>query len=89
MLTIADSFEKYLETVKYSRSANTHLAYSSAIKFLWITLESNGIDPERAPVEKIREEIISWFAYDLKGYAAASEQLYITAVKGYLEFLIV
>jgi len=88
MLTIADSFEKYLETVKYSRSANTHLAYSSAIKFLWITLESNGIDPERAPVEKIREEIISWFAYDLKGYAAASEQLYITAVKGYLEFLI-
>lgn len=88
MLTISDSFNKYLESVKYSRSENTHLAYSSAIKFLWITLESNGIDPEIDPVDKVREEIITWFAYDLKSYAAASEQLYITAIKGYIEFLI-
>ena len=88
MITIAESFQDYLEAVKYARSENTHLAYSSAIKFLWMTFESHDIDPEIDRVDIIREEIISWFAYDLKGYSAASMQLYITAVKGYLEYLI-
>ena len=88
MITIADSFRDYLESVQYARSENTHLAYSSAIKFLWMTLEGHDIDPEVDGVDFIREEIITWFAYDLKGYSAASEQLYITAVKGYLEYLI-
>ena len=88
MITIAESFQDYLESVKYARSENTHLAYSSAIKFLWMTFESHDIDPEIDRVDIIREEIISWFAYDLKGYSAASMQLYITAVKGYLEYLI-
>lgn len=53
-----------------------------------MTLESHQIDPSSDKVDLIHEEIISWFAYDLKGYSASSEQLYITAVKGYLEFLI-
>ena len=88
MITIAESFQDYLESVKYARSENTHLAYSSAIKFLWMTLESHNIDPAVDRVDNIREDIISWFAYDLKGYSAASEQLYITAVKGYLEYII-
>ncbi len=88
MITIADSFKDYLDSVKYARSKNTYLAYSSAIKFFWITLESNQIYPLKDGVELIREEIISWFTYDLKGYSASSEQLYITAVKGYLEYLI-
>jgi len=88
MITIANSFKKYLDSVKYARSENTYLAYSSAIKFFWMTLESHQIDPSSDKVDLIHEEIISWFAYDLKGYSASSEQLYITAVKGYLEFLI-
>ena len=53
-----------------------------------MTLESHQIDPSSDDVDIIHEEIISWFAYDLKGYSASSEQLYITAVKGYLEYLI-
>ena len=88
MVTIAESFKDYLESIKYARSENTHLAYSSAIKFLWLTFESHDIDPEVDGVEFINEEIITWFAYDLKGYSASSEQLYITAAKGYLEYLI-
>lgn len=88
MITIADSFKNYLESVKYARSKNTHLAYSNAIKFLWMTLESHEVDPGVDKVDIIHEEIITWFAYDLKSYSAASEQLYITAVKGYLEYLV-
>jgi integrase/recombinase XerC len=87
-MKITDSFEKYLETVRLSRSENTYLAYANGIKFLAMTMLSNGIDPETENVEAIQEELISWFAADLKGYSAASEQLYITAAKGYLEFLV-
>jgi integrase/recombinase XerC len=88
MTTIADSFQEYLESVKYARSKNTFLAYSNAIKYFWLTLESNGINPDEDSIIKIHEEAISWFAYDLKSYSAASEQLYITGVKGYFEFLL-
>ncbi len=88
MPTIAHSFKNYLESVKYARSENTFLAYSNAMNYFWMSLESNNIDPGADGVEKIREDAITWFAYDLKGYAASTEQLYITAVKGYLEFLI-
>jgi len=88
MTTIADSFKDYLDSVKFARSENTYLAYSSAIKFFWMTLESHQIDPRSDNANIIHEEIISWFAYDLKGYSASSEQLYITAIKGYLEYLI-
>lgn len=88
MITIAQSFQDYLETVKYTRSENTFLAYSNAIKYFWMTLESNRIDPEVDLVDVLKEEAISWFTYDLKGYSAASEQLYIIAVKGYIEFLL-
>jgi len=87
-MLINESFARYLETIRLSRSENTFLAYSNGIKFLAFTLMSNGIDPEVDNVSKIKEEVISWFATDVKGYSAASEQLYITAVKGYFEFLV-
>ncbi len=87
-MLIIDTFADYLEVVRLSRSENTFLAYSNGIKFLAFTLTSNGIDPEKDEVCKIKEEVIAWFAADLKGYSAASEQLYITAVKGYLEYLV-
>ena len=87
-MKINESFENYLQTVRLSRSENTFLAYSNGIKFFTFTLQSNGIDPENDHVEELQEESISWFAADLKGYSAASEQLYITAVKGYFEFIV-
>ena len=87
-MKINESFENYLQTVRLSRSENTFLAYSNGIKFFTFTLQSNGIDPENDHVEELQEEVISWFAADLKGYSAASEQLYITAVKGYFEFIV-
>ena len=88
MTTIADSFKDYLDSVKFARSENTYLAYSSAIKFFWMTLESHQIDPRSDNVNILHEGIISWFVYDLRGYSASSEQLYVTAIKGYLEYLI-
>jgi len=87
-MNIAESFENYLETVRFSRSENTYLAYSNGIKYFHLTLMSNGIDPEIDTVKKLSAEVIAWFASDLKGYSAASEQLYIIAVKGFLEYVV-
>jgi site-specific recombinase XerD len=87
-MIIAQSFDEYLETVQLTRSQNTYLAYTNGIKYLRMTLISHGIDPAAVPVSELSEKVVSWFATDLKSYAPASEQLYITAIKGYLEFLV-
>jgi site-specific recombinase XerD len=88
MKTIREAIKDYLNTVKLARSENTLLAYRTALDNLVITLKDNKIDIENDTVEGINEEIISWFAQDLKSYAATTEQLYITAVKGFLEYLV-
>ncbi len=88
MVTISEAIQDYLYSVKLARSEKTYLAYSTAMKNLLFTLEDHGIDFEKDNVNKIGEDIISWFAYDLKDYAATSEQLYITALKGFLEYLV-
>ena len=88
MITIIDAISDYLNTVKLARSEKTLLAYSTAMKNFLFTLDDHNIDVEKDPVDKISEDVISWFAYDLKNYAATSEQLYITALKGFLEYLV-
>lgn len=88
MKTISQAIKDYLGTVKLSRSENTLLAYQTALDNLTITLVDNKFDIENDPVSKVNEEIIAWFAKDLKSYAATTEQLYITAVKGFLEYLV-
>ena len=70
-------------------AAKTHcLLIRLHLDNLSITLKDNKIDIENDPISIINEEIIGWFAQDLKSYAATTEQLYITAVKGFLEYLV-
>jgi site-specific recombinase XerD len=88
MKTILEAISNYLDTVKLARSEKTWMAYTTAMKNFVITLTDREILVEQYPVSQISEEVISWFAYDLKGYAATSEQLYITALKGFLEYLV-
>lgn len=88
MKTIIDAISDYLNTVKLARSEKTFLAYSTALRNLILTLEDHDLNVEEDPVNKLNEDVISWFANDLKEYAATSEQLYITALKGFLEYLV-
>ena len=88
MVTIIEAINDYLSTVKLARSEKTLLAYSTAMKNFLFTLDDHDIDVEKDPADSITEDVISWFAYDLKNYAATSEQLYITALKGFLEYLV-
>lgn len=88
MKTIEQAISDYLETIKLARSENTLLAYQTALDNLKITLRDNKIIVEDNPVSCLNEELISWFAKDLKAYADTTEQLYITAAKGFLEYLV-
>jgi site-specific recombinase XerD len=46
------------------------------------------VDVEKAEVQSISEDVIAWFADDLKQYSPATEQLYITAVKSFFDYLV-
>ena len=88
MKSITEAIESYLDTVKLARSENTYLSYKTALESMQITMRDHGIDPASTDTSVLKEDLISWFAHDLKIYAPATEQLYITAAKGFIEFLI-
>jgi len=88
MKTVSESIGNYLQTIRLARSENTLLSYRTALDNLVLTLNDHEIDVEKAPVDIINEEIIGWFAQDLKDYAATTAQLYMTAAKGFLEYLV-
>jgi len=88
MKTIAEAIRDYLQTIRLARSENTLLSYRTALDNLILTINNHDIDIEKDSVTIINEEVIGWFAQDLKDYAATTEQLYMTAAKGFLEYLV-
>ena len=87
MTTIKESINDYLETVSLSRSPNTARTYRNALEAFSVTLEVIGVDQETTLASKASENWIADFATALKGYAPASERLYLTAATGWYEFL--
>lgn len=88
MKTIAEAIRDYLQTIRLARSENTLLSYRTALDNLLLTINDHDIDIEKDSVAIINEEVIGWFAQDLRDYAATTEQLYMTAAKGFLEYLV-
>ena len=85
--TIDDAIDTYLDTVRLARSQHTFTTYRNAIKNFKQCLTKYNIDTSKCPVEDINTEDIAWYAGYLKKYAATTEQLYLTAVKGFYDFL--
>jgi len=88
MKTISEALEDYLRTIQLARSENTFLSYRTALNNFLITLSNHKIRPDKDGVSQICEDVIGWFANDLKDYSATTEQLYIIAAKGFLEYLV-
>jgi integrase/recombinase XerC len=86
-LSIESAIDKYLESVKLSRSSNTARSYSNALKLFRVLLEKRGMDLSKKPVIEITVDSIGWFSTFLKDYSPATENLYITAVAGFFEYL--
>ncbi|MDZ7844531.1 MAG: tyrosine-type recombinase/integrase [Anaerolineales bacterium] len=86
-ITLSQAIADYLDSVQLSRSENTARTYSNALDSFIQSLQDHNREPAEEPVEKISEDFIAEFAADLKGYAPNTEQLYLTAVTGFYEFL--
>jgi site-specific recombinase XerD len=87
MLTISQSIAAYLDSVHLARSESTARTYSNALKAFSQSLEANNISCAETSVDRLDENAIVWFATDLKNAAPATERLYLTAVKGFYEYL--
>ena len=85
--TIETAIEAYLETVRLARAEHTFITYRNALNNFIACLNKNDIDVQKEPVEKINANVIALYANYLKKYAATTEQLYLTAVKGFYDFL--
>lgn len=84
---IAEAIAGYLDSVQLSRSENTARTYSNAMRSFVLSLEERDRSVEKEPVSQLSEDFITEFAADLKGYAPNTEQLYLSAVTGFYEYL--
>lgn len=87
-MTILEAMEKYLESVSLSRSENTARTYRNALAAFRATLADHGYPVISSEIKELTEEAIAWFAMDLKAYSPATERLYLTAARGFFEYLV-
>lgn len=85
--TISQAMEDYLAIVEAARKAHTARTYRAALKIFSVVLKERSLDPEETPTEQLTEDAVAWFAAYLKSYSSATERLYITAARGFLEHL--
>ena len=85
--TLSQAISDYLAGVATARKEHTARTYTNALNVFSAVLKERWLDPETTPTEKLTEDAITWLAAHLKVYASATETLYITAVKGFYEYL--
>jgi site-specific recombinase XerD len=85
--TIEEAIAAYLDNVSLARSENTARSYRNALNAFTFLLNDKGLPTNITTTQKLPEDAIAWFAAKLKDYAPATEQLYLTAVKGFYEYL--
>ncbi len=86
-LNIEQAIQAYLELVTLSRSPNTARSYRNALRLFSQVLLDNNLSPTQNEINHLTEEAIAWFAMALKEFSPATEQLYLTAAKGFYEYL--
>ncbi len=86
-MNIQEIIQKYLNSVKLSRSMNTARTYSNAMRTFSEVLNAHDLNPETTPLTELKEETIIWMADELKGLSPATEQCYLTATVGLFEHI--
>ena len=86
-MIVSECIEKYLSSVKLSRSANTYRTYHNAMDLFNNVLLAHDLDSEKAEVSELSEDAVVWMAAALKEYSSASEQVYMTATVALYEFI--
>ena len=86
-LTIIQAADRYLESVKLSRSHNTWRTYTNGMKRFLGVLKDGQVQIETVLASQLDEDVVSWFTRDLKSLAPATERLYLSAVTGYFKYM--
>jgi len=86
-VSIQEVMQKYLNSVKLSRSVNTARTYANAMRTFSEVLGAHDLKPETAPLPGLKEETVIWMADELKGLSPATEQCYLTATVGLFEYI--
>ena len=85
--SISQAAAAYIDSIHLARSESTARTYRNALNAFVQSLEDKQLPPDETSIDQISEDAIIWFATDLKGYAPATERLYLTAVTGFYEYL--
>ena len=88
MISIETAINNYLRTISLARSENTHRTYQNGLNVFKSCLQGVSVTVDDQPVNKLTEKHFALFINDLKVYSATTERLYITAVVGFIEFLV-
>jgi len=86
-ILLLDAVQKYLDSVRLSRSSNTARTYTNAMQSFLASWIGNIGDPAENDVATLTEDFIADFAADLKSYSPNTEQLYLSAASGFFEYL--
>jgi integrase/recombinase XerC len=86
-ITIAQAIVNYLDNIKLARSENTARSYQNAMNAFTALLFEENLPAEKTNILDLSEDTVGRFAAHLKDYAPATEQLYLTAVAGFFEFI--
>lgn len=86
-MTILQSVEAYLDTIRLARSQNTARTYGNALQIYLESLEKYDVNPDGCKIMEIPQESLIWLINDLKSYSAATERLYLQAVIGFYEYV--
>lgn len=86
-ISLLEAIQKYLDSVRLSRSSNTARTYTNAMQSFLASWIKKGNDPAENKVSSLSEDFIADFAADLKSYSPNTEQLYLSAAAGFYEYL--
>jgi integrase/recombinase XerC len=86
--SISQAITAYLQSVSDSRSENTARTYGTAMNAFKAFLNTQGPPTDQTEISGVSEDAVAQFATELKALSPATEQLYLTAVAGFFEFLV-
>lgn len=85
-IVLADAITSYLHLVTNSRSSQTERTYAQALAHFAAVLQTHLIMVESATLTQLTPDWFKWYLQNLRVYAVATEQLYLTALVGFYEF---
>jgi site-specific recombinase XerD len=88
MISIETAINDYLETISLARSENTHRTYQNGLNVFKSCLQGAAVHVDDYPANNLTEKHFTLFISALKIYSATTERLYITAVVGFIEYLV-